>query len=160
MKKILLVCTGNTCRSSMAEAILKQLINDRKEVFGDIEISSAGTYAMEGGKASPQAIVVMEEWGLSLEEHRSTPITKKLVEEADLILTMTMNHKRALLYMLPDAEEKVFTLKEFTEEEIPIDMRASLDISDPFGQPVEVYRNCAEEIKECLLKLLVKLKKN
>lgn len=161
MKKILLVCTGNTCRSSMAEAILKQLINERKEIFGDIEISSAGTYAVEGGKASPQAIVVMQEWGISLENHRSTPVTEQLVEESDLILTMTMNHKRALLYMLPEAEDKVFTLKEFAGgEAIPMGMMVSLDISDPYGQSVEVYRSCAEEIKEYLLKLLVKLEKN
>ncbi|WP_026477361.1 low molecular weight protein arginine phosphatase [Alkaliphilus transvaalensis] len=152
MKKILLVCTGNTCRSSMAEALLKRLLEERTDHLKDIFVSSAGTYAVEGDRASSHAIIVMEERGLSLEEHRSSPLSQDLLEEADLVLTMTIGHKRAILQVVPYMEDKVYTLKEYIGDN-------SLDITDPYGQSLEIYRKCSDEIYQCLSKLLDKLEK-
>lgn len=103
--RVLFVCTGNTCRSSMAEAILKS--------HGKFEVRSAGVAADPGSKASPQAMRVVSARGLDLSQHRASLIDQAAVDWADLILTMTGRHKAAVLERFPAAGEKVYTLKEF-----------------------------------------------
>ncbi len=138
--KILLLCTGNTCRSPMAEGLFKELLKE-KELY--VQVVSAGLFALDGGMASPQAITAMGEKGIDISKHRARQVTKDLVEESDLILSMTSEHKKRLLTIIPEAKKKVFTLKEFGQGE-------PLDIKDPFGQPVEVYKESAKEIEGAL----------
>ena len=146
-KKILFVCTGNTCRSSMAEALAKAMAEERG--FSGLTFISAGTMAWPGEKASHQAIEVLAGLGIELSQHRATPLSSELVAEADLVLTMTENHRRQILSQCPEATDKVFTLGAYVD--LP------LDVSDPYGSSVETYRNCAEELKHLISKALDKL---
>ena len=136
MFRILLVCTGNTCRSPMAEVLLKGKAQNSNPLQ-QIKVISAGTIGGNGG-ASRQAIRVMKKRGLDLDGHMSRQLTSELVAEADLILTMAQSHKRAVLSLAPDAWGKIFTLTEFAGEEG--------DIADPFGGGENLYEMCAQQL--------------
>jgi protein-tyrosine-phosphatase len=215
MLRILFVCTGNTCRSPMAEAILRKIAQDEEL---EIEVRSAGLSAMNGSPASREASQVLKEKGIK-HSHRSQVIQPELVDWADLILTMTRTHKYFVISEYPDSMEKVYTLKEYAsldpkKEELlrkldrldteleskraEIQARFSLkaddkwseeaeqalrkevepflkereellkkieenspdpDINDPFGGPVEVYRQCANEMEATIRQIVQRWKK-
>lgn len=140
---ILFVCTGNTCRSPMAEAICRKLVADKLgcdpamlEERG-VLVLSAGIAAMPGSRAAPEAANVVQDLGLTLEEHESQPLTEQLLHQADWVFTMTRAHRQAIVAQWPSEADRVHLLR--------IDQS---DVSDPIGGPVEVYRRCAEQIRE------------
>jgi len=152
MRRILFVCTGNTCRSSMAEALAKKLLEEKEEKKEDIEVISAGIAAFPGMPAAGEAIDALSELGIDLKSHRSALLTPEAVREADLVLTMTARHRDHVRALVPGSEDKVFTLGEYAGQEE--------DISDPIGQPIEVYRECARKLKGLIEKTLARFEKN
>lgn len=150
---ILLVCTGNTCRSSMAEGIFKHLL---KEAGKDsINVSSAGISAFEGDEANAKAIFVLNKKGIDILNHRARQLTREIIHNSDLILTMTNSHKKMILNAVPEYSNKVYTLKEYAlivnNEETE---GKNLDIADPFGLDYNVYENVAAEIENQLKKII------
>lgn len=132
-RKVLFVCTGNTCRSPMAAALMRALAAQRGV---DVEVASAGTAAIPGLPATAHAVAALAEQGVDLGDHRSQPLTAELVAAADLVLTMTARHKERVLDLAPDAAGKVFTLAEYAGGDPG-------DVPDPFGGDLEEYRKTA-----------------
>jgi len=144
MTRVLFVCTGNTCRSPMAEAILKS-----KEI-SEIEVKSAGVYALNGNEASENTKRVLDENGLD-HNHQAALLNESIVSWSTYILTMTKGHKDIIINTFPNAVGKTFTMKEFAGG------IGSIDISDPFGGTIEIYRNTFNEMNETISKIISRL---
>ncbi len=139
---ILFVCTGNTCRSPMAEVVCRKLLADELHCSvtelseKGIEVASAGIAANFGAPASADAIDLLNQEGVDLSQHRSQPLTEQLLDQADYVFTMTGHHRDVVLHHRADLEERTFVLG--------VDGR---DIPDPIGAGPEVYRQCKEAIE-------------
>ncbi len=126
----------------MAEAIFRQLVQSKEGE--DWLVSSAGLHAASGAPATSEAMTVLRELGLDISGHSARLLTEELLEDADLILTMTAAHKQSIKQQFPAAADRVFTVKEFAGEV------SSLDIADPYGQGITAYRSAAAELKDSL----------
>lgn len=136
-RRILIVCTGNVCRSPMAAGLLRQrLASDG--LAGAVVVHSAGLWGLDGEAAGAHAVQVMAERGVDISEHRARTLREHDVAAADLILTMEESHRRAIFYILPAALSKVFLLSEMAGEHD--------DVADPYGLPLEAYRASADEL--------------
>ncbi|AYO31826.1 MAG: protein arginine phosphatase [Thermoanaerobacteraceae bacterium] len=155
MKRVVFVCTGNTCRSSMAEALFKKILKERGRER-DIMVESCGIAAVEGMPASPNAVKVMKEEGIDISSHRARLLSEEILK-ADLILTMTKNHKDYILNKFPETKGRVFVLEEFASGQRGDE---NVDISDPYGGDEQTYRRVADEIKEKLKNVLARLEKS
>ncbi len=153
---LLFVCTGNTCRSPIAEAMTDDAL-ERSSTTG-VKTKSAGTFACEDSEATPYAQQVMEEIGLSLEKHRSQQITPELVKWADIILAMGKEQIEQLEAIAPDAKDKLHTLLGYVAGVYGDPIDHNYDVIDPFDEELEDYRACVEQLKGAVDKLAEKLK--
>ncbi len=142
MKKILFVCTGNSCRSVMAEGLLKHLLS--KKGRDDIQVMSAGVGTLGGLGPTLETVEVMGREGIDVSSHVGKPLAPELVQSADLIFCMEDFHRQIILSQVPAAESKVHLLKIFQAKVVP----AEPNIMDPIGKPKEVYESCLMTIKE------------
>lgn len=146
-KIVLFVSTGDTCRSPMAAGYFRKLLSERS-VRG-VEVRAAGVMTVTGLRASQEAQQVMEAVEVDLSRHRSSQLTPESIRRADLILGMSPLHVQHALRESPDARGKTFLLKEFARSDLK-----NIQISDPMGCTLEVFKKCFKEIRQACDKLI------
>ena len=145
--RVLFVCSGNTCRSPLAEAIARKLAADAGR--SDIEVSSAGTHAWVGSPASDGAVLVGMERGLDLTTHRSRLLTREILDQSDLVLAMSPSHLARVRELAPKANARL--VGGFSTG------RENHAIQDPFGGDLEAYRETTDDLEKELAGLLEKI---
>lgn len=149
MKKIMFICTGNICRSAMADGLMRKLVKIKNK---DVEVYSCGIFAEDGDMPTYNAVEAIKEYGVDLKPHRATNIRNSKIKEMDIILCATVSHKNNVQAMYPELKDKIFTIKEYAGFD-----KNNLDIPDPWGYDIETYRFCASTISNCLEKIIEKI---
>lgn len=139
---ILVVCTGNSCRSPMAEGLLKERL--RKHGINNVFVHSAGTHAPVGNPPTMNTQIVTFEAGIRIHDNRAVQITKEMILQADLILVMEKVHKKIIVEMAPEAENKTYLFRQLINDS------DEAEIADPIGKKLNEYRICFSEIRESL----------
>lgn len=141
--RVLFVCTGNICRSPMAEGLLREILPNRLQA--KVTVSSSGTHARDGQKAEPQAIIAAQEIGVDIRGHRARAAGPDIIEQSDLILVMEKLHAIAIKSMMPAKEGRVRLVGEYNPT------GSVLEIPDPYGGDMLQYRKSLTLIQECLV---------
>ena len=152
VRRLLVVCTGNSCRSVMAKGLLKKMLESRK----DIEIASAGTAAMPGFRPTRETVEIMAQHGIDVSGHLSQRLTPDMVDRADLVLVMEKGHREEILKKIPRAKKKVFLLREYADATSSLG-GTDIEVPDPIAKPIEVYETCFRTILEAVERVVKKL---
>lgn len=154
MFHVLFVCTGNICRSPLAEGMLRHWL--ARDLVSGVEVSSAGTYANDGAPASAHGVTVAGENGFDTSGHEARLVHKAILEKADLILAMEVDHIFDILRIAPEVEGRVFPLGGYA---LADGSAADLSIFDPVGRDLVAYRKCHAIIEHHLTRAYPEIRK-
>ncbi len=141
-RTVLFVCTGNTCRSPMAEAIARDMLSKQSHEGITTHVASAGVAAGNGMPATKEALDALTTMRITLSDHQSRQLTLSMIDQAEVVYTMTPSHAQAIMTMAPNSVHKVFVLDE--QESVP----------DPIGQSAQMYQHTADRLRELIARRL------
>jgi protein-tyrosine phosphatase len=150
---ITFVCTGNTCRSPMAERLFMHAIDAENPIKDIINIQSAGVAAFDGSPASPNAVKALKDCKIELKDHQSQSLTQDLVDTSDIIVCMTRTHKDIVNLHFNVDNKKVLLMLE------PLNPKKAKSVPDPFGGSLREYKECRDVIMEGVPALIKFIKK-
>jgi protein-tyrosine-phosphatase len=149
MFEILMVCTGNICRSPMAAGLLRHLLPSHLQRH--ITVSSAGTHALHGHQAEPLAVAAMSRLGIDISDHRARQLTRDIVRRAGIILAMEQFHLDEVRRMLLWSKSHAKLLTDFGS------LPEETEVQDPYGGPLESYLLCLQVLRPCIEALIDEL---
>jgi len=142
-KAVLFVCTGNSCRSVMAQGLLKKILKEKNR--DDVEVLSAGVLAIEGTGVTPQTRELLAQEGINVSAHRAQRLTRQMVDASDFILVMSRGQEEAVMALAPEAKNRLFLLKEFAKIS-----DENMDIDDPIGRGHDFYSRTLYVIRQAV----------
>lgn len=143
MTHVIFICTGNICRSAMADGYLKYRLKQLKKE-DEVEVSSAGTHANQGEHSPNFAKKAIAKYGSNIENHTATTLENSKLKKADYVLVMTERHKQDIVRSYPEIKDKIKLLGEYAKD------KEYDEIDDPWGYSYNVYENCAKEIVDSI----------
>ena len=149
---ILVVCTGNICRSPMAEGLLKHALAGQPEPLKSLKVISAGVATRPGEPVSDNSVIALKKTGIDISSQRSRPLTQELLDDALVVFGMTESHRAIIQFKAMPVPKHLYLFREFL---LP---PAEREIGDPYGGPLKIYEACRDEMVEAIPSLIALLK--